>query len=112
MTDVLLLVYLADVLHNIKGLVVVLAIVGVVCGFMFGMFCLIESETPPKWFIKSMIGLGIITVLSTLIPSRTILHIAAGLRAGSEIAQTEQGKRAMKLLDAALDRAEESLEKK
>jgi hypothetical protein len=103
MLDVLWLVYLADVVRSITLIFILLGIALLISFTIYTINYVVENSEFPK--IKRYIALIIaIFLFSALIPSKEVVYIAAGYRAGIEIIETEPGKKAVQLLNLELDK--------
>lgn len=105
MGTVLFLVYLAGVCEAVQiSAFVALGAAGV-AGFFGALYCSTElDDMTPYWkFLR--IGRPYVIVaalIAVLAPSKQLLYIAAGLKAGKEVAQTELAQKAYGLLDKRL----------
>lgn len=108
MNDLLWLLYLADVLQGLKVSLFLAAICIGIGGALYGVIAYVEREILAPHIGKIVALVIALAVVSMLLPSRTLLYVAAGLRAGEIAAHTEQGQKALRLLDAALDKALEA----
>lgn len=108
MNDLLLLLYLADVLGVLKVSLLLAAVCTAICGALYAFMMYVEREILAPHIGKIAALVITLAVVASLLPSRTLLYVAAGLRAGEIAAHTEQGQKALQLLDSALDKALEA----
>lgn len=105
MTDVLVLVYLAGVAEAIGvacAIVFSVAAIAVIAG---GIICHAE-DCLPKFFAflrKAAPWLIAVALIGTFTPSKTLLYVAAGLRASEEVASTPLAQKALSVIDEQLD---------
>ena len=105
MGTVLFLVYLASVAHALQLLsvagIIFLGAVGVVglaiCAHEDAMEAYSEAAK------KCLPWAGLFFVLAIFTPDKTLLYIAAGLKASEEIVETAVAQKALSVLDAKLD---------
>lgn len=106
MATVLVLVYLAGVseaLQIIAGCALSIAAIG---GVMGAMFCSLQLENmAPYWKAVKVARPYVIVValLAILMPSKQLLYVAAGMKAGGEIAESSIAQKAYAVLDKQLD---------
>lgn len=108
MNDLLMLLYLADVLHGLKVVLILAAVCAAIGGAFYAFMIYVERNTLAPHLGKIAALVVVSAVVATLLPSKTLLYVATGLRAGEVVAHTEQGQKALQLLDAALDKALEA----
>ena len=108
MNDLLWLLYLADVLNGLKVYLIMASVCIGICGVIYGVIAYVEREILAPHIGKIAALVITLAVVASLLPSRTLLYVAAGLRAGEIAAHTEQGQKALQLLDSALDKALEA----
>lgn len=109
MTDVLWLLYAADVVDNL-GFVCFITALGcagaiIVCGIAFSEAYGDEERAPWARRLKWAASILFATLLvGSLLPGRTTIYAAAALSAGETAVQTEVGQKALKALETWLDK--------
>lgn len=104
MTTALWLLYFADVVQSLS---IVLILGAVLAGIGLGIYLLasfIEDDIEfkrPRHFFKAVIGA---VVLSVLLPSKSTLYMVAAYRVGDAALQSDTGERAIRALNAWLER--------
>lgn len=105
MTDILWLLYAADVAGNVRDAAIMMLVLGVIAA---GIYTIVYSVTEEEWppHLKKICGgLALVAAVAMLTPSKQLILIAAGARAGAVAIETPIGQKAVRLLDAALTKA-------
>lgn len=105
MNDLLWLLYLADFLNGLTVVLILSAIAIGIAGVARFIAIYSDRNVVPSGNFKFVALVIVLALSAAMVPTRNVLYIAAGLRAGEVVAQTEQGRKALRLLDAALDKA-------
>ena len=103
MTDILILLYLADVASALTTILVIIASVICIVGFIMGMSSVEEYGTFKLW--KFAVPALLCFVLAAAMPSKQLLWAAAGMRAGQQVISTPLAQKAFSLLEKELDKA-------
>jgi len=105
MNEVLWLVYLGGVAEGIGVVAALLVIVGGMGCAMAMCIAVVEGVTEEVWpVVRKVVPYVVVALLvGLLMPSKEVLYMAAGLKAGAEVAETELGQKAYRLLDQTLD---------
>jgi len=115
MNEILILLWLADIAAN---LVTFFAVAGAACCaalFFTGVFNAMDGN---DWIapVKRIKWLGILgfcsLLLASILPSKNVLYAAVAMKVGKEVATSPIGEKAGRVLDAALDKALDSLQPK
>jgi hypothetical protein len=111
-TTALWMLYLADV---VSGLQVVLAILGgcALCSAAFGvLFATIEEEAGRPEIKPALLAGAALVIAAALLPSKTTLYAIAAVNVGETAIHTPTGDKALRALNAWLDRQIAGEEKK
>lgn len=105
MSSILWLVYFAGVSENLSVIAGLGALIATIICIIIGAVHASEGEfglvlPGIKKVVPWIVAAYLICIFT---PSRSFLYMAAGMRAGGEIAQTELGQKAYRLLDKKLD---------
>ena len=110
MTDVLWLLYAAQVGRGLQAVFSALIFLTVLGGLAWTFYNIVEERRRPPHILKIVSAAVVLAVIATLIPGERLLLAAAGMRAGAEVAESDIGKKSVLLLDKALDAALKKLE--
>ena len=107
MATVLFLIYLAGVGSAVSNLSIIFLVIAMLATLFSAVHCAVE-EVPWADYVAGLkkVAPWIIAcaALAVFTPSKTLLHVAAGLYVGKEVAETEIGQKAYQVLDGHLDR--------
>lgn len=110
MTEILLLLWLADTCKALGVLLGVTATIGTIIYAILWMFHGIDdSPKPPAW---AAWALSAMFVLAAVLPSERTLHVAAAARAAHLASETELGELATDVIKEALQRLKSELKEK
>jgi hypothetical protein len=110
MTDVLWLLYAAQVGHGLQvvfGAILFLTVLGEV---VWTFYNIVDEDRFPPHILKIASAAVLLAVFASLIPGERLLLTAAGMRAGVEVAESDIGKKSLLLLDKALSEAIKKME--
>ncbi len=105
MTDILVLLWLADVAEGLKTGLTLTGAIGAVIGLFYAIYAVIECDATLRkviWF--PAFGLTL-CLFSALIPSKQWFYIAAGGTAAVKAMDSEIGKKVQVLVNQKLDEA-------
>ena len=112
MTDVLWLLYAADVVDNLGFVCFIVGpgslIALIACGVAYA--DAYSDEERAKWgkhMVRAASAVFTVLLLAAVLPSRTTIYAAAALSAGETAVQTEVGQKALKALETWLDKQAE-----
>jgi len=113
MNELLWLLYLADVVHGVSIVLAIAGIVVLIASCFYFLYHVIEPDgefPPPR--IKTLLAWVVgIFMLSAILPTKQLILIAAGLRAGQQALETPLAQKALRLLDKRLEDALKEVEK-
>jgi hypothetical protein len=108
--DLLIFLYLVDVLGNISFMLGFVVLLLVLISFFFGLNGYIEADKDSKSLCKkTVLAAVIISITATLIPSEKTLYMMAGVHVVQEVAQTDSGKAAIKIVEMKLQQYADEL---
>lgn len=109
MTSFIFLVYLADIVDNIRMLGILSCIaflIGVIsCGVVYADIYVSDDTRRLSWRLGkySVISLLVSIFIVVFTPSKQGIYIMGGLKAGNEVIQSETGQKALKVINMKLD---------
>lgn len=110
MTEILILLWLADVCKSLSVLFGLTAALGTVVYAVLWLFYGIDNfPKPPVWAAWSLFAMF---VLAAILPSERTLHVAAAARAAHLASETELGELATDVIKQALLRLKSELKEK
>lgn len=118
MNNIMYMIYLADIVDNLRGVFVITIFIFIIIGIFLGLDLLMdnydeddEKRFKLKCFKRSSIALGICFIIISILPSKQSVYIMTGLKAGNELVQSETGTKALKVLNLKLDEYLNDLQK-
>lgn len=118
MNDIMYIIYLADIVDNLRGVFVITIFIFIIIGIFLGLSLLMDNYDGEedkrfklKCFKRSSIALGICFIIISILPSKQSVYIMTGLKTGNEIIHSETGTKALKILNLKLDEYLNDLQK-
>lgn len=100
----LFLIYLAGTCQALQITLVLVSVALVVVGLTMLLFGVVEESPACIETVKRRFWWPILTcVIASLLPSKDLLYVAAGLNAAHEVSQTELGRKAYQIINRKLD---------
>lgn len=110
MTSFIFLVYLADIVENVRGVGILVCVLTVIC-ICACCFLILENDCIPDELtrvvsrINKYLIISFLCALSIVIftPSKQGVYLMSGFKAGNELIQSETGQKALKVINMKLD---------